>query len=207
MRGGDRAGIQKPTSGLRIHVLVSLGACVIAQIECEFMNSVANAGISNVTYNFGRMTAQVISGIGFLGAGTIIVTKRNEIKGLTTAATLWSTACMGIAVGVGFYECAMIMYILLIIILVFVSVLDKKYLKIPTSTALYLEVRKEAGLGDAIQYIHEIGWNVREVKEFPSGRPEVLAVRMDLESDQALRGDVSAIKLLSEQPDVLRLEM
>ena len=130
-----------------------------------------------------------------------------RLRGLTTAATLWTTACMGLAVGVGFYECALIMYILLIIILVFVSVLDKKYLKIPTSTALYLEVRKEAGLGDAIEYIHDVGWHIREVKEFPSGREDVLAVRMDLESDNALRGDVSAIRLLVEQPDVLRLEM
>ena len=194
-------------AGLRTHVLVSLGACTIALIECMFVYALNGDTSSRITYNFGRMSAQVISGIGFLGAGTIIVTKRNEIKGLTTAATLWTTACMGLAVGVGFYECALIMYILLIIILVFVSVLDKKYLKIPTSTALYLEVRKEAGLGDAIEYIHDVGWHIREVKEFPSGREDVLAVRLDLESDNALRGDVSAIRLLVEQPDVLRLEM
>ena len=68
-------------------------------------------------------------------------------------------------------------------------------------------MRKEAGLGDAIEYIHEVGWNIREVKEFPSGRDDVLAVRIDLESDNALRGDVSAIRLLEEQVDVLRLEM
>ena len=197
---GFERGIRQRAAGLRTHMLLCVGSASTMLVS-QFLY--ASYGVGDPA----RLSAQVISGIGFLGAGTIIVTRRNEIKGLTTAATLWSTACMGIAVGVGFYECAMIMYILLIIILVFVSVLDKKYLKIPTSTALYLEVRKEAGLGDAIQYIHDVGWNIREVKEFPSGREDVLAVRMDLESDNALRGDVSAIRLLVEQPDVLRLEM
>ncbi len=116
-------------------------------------------------------SAQVISGIGFLGAGTIIVTRRNQVKGLTTAATLWATACMGLAVGVGFYECALIMYVILIFILLLVNVVDTKFLKVPTSTALYLEVEREVGLGIAIHFIHEIGWTVREIKEFPSGRP------------------------------------
>ena len=209
--GLDREMKGRP-AGFRTYMLVAMGAAatsILSQyltlmLSTQWAEDFALVGQKTDAV---RLGAQVISGIGFLGAGTIIVTKRNEIKGLTTAATLWSTACMGIAVGVGFYECAMIMYILLIIILVFVSVLDKKYLKIPTSTALYLEVRKEAGLGDAIEYIHDVGWHIREVKEFPSGREDVLAVRMDLESDNALRGDVSAIRLLVEQPDVLRLEM
>lgn len=154
-----------------------------------------------------RLSAQVISGIGFLGAGTIIVTRRNQIKGLTTAATLWATACMGLAVGVGFYECALAMYVILIFILLLVNVVDTKYLKIPTSTALYLEVRRDVGLGNAIHFIHEIGWSVREVKEFPSGRPDILAVRLDLESEQAMRGDISTMVLLKEQEGVVRLEM
>ena len=150
---------------------------------------------------------QVISGIGFLGAGTIIVTRRNQVKGLTTAATLWVTACMGLAVGVGFYACALIMYLILIFILLLVNVVDTKYLKIPTNTAIYIEVKREAGLGDVIHFIHEIGWSVRDVKEFPAGRPEILAVRMDLESDQAMRGDLDTLHLLNEQPSVLRLEV
>ena len=82
----------------------------------------------------------------------------------------------------------LLMYVILIFILLLVNVVDTKYLKVPTSTALYLEVRRDVGLGDAIHFIHEIGWNVRDIKEFPSGRPDILAVRMDLESDQALRG-------------------
>jgi hypothetical protein len=55
-----------------------------------------------------RMGAQVVNGIGFLGAGTIIVTRRNQIKGLTTAAGLWTSAGVGLALGIGFYEAAFI---------------------------------------------------------------------------------------------------
>ena len=206
--GVEREYKNRP-AGMRTHVLVCLGACTVALLESSFIADVNSAAevSSAVTYNFGRLSAQVISGIGFLGAGTIIVTRRNQVKGLTTAATLWVTACMGLAVGVGFYACALIMYLILIFILLLVNVVDTKYLKIPTNTAIYIEVKREAGLGDVIHFIHEIGWSVRDVKEFPAGRPEILAVRMDLESDQAMRGDLDTLHLLNEQPSVLRLEV
>lgn len=184
----------------RTHMLLCVGAASTMLVSQYIY---ASYGVGDPA----RLSAQVISGIGFLGAGTIIVTRRNQIKGLTTAATLWATACMGLAVGVGFYECALAMYVILIFILLLVNVVDTKYLKIPTSTALYLEVRRDVGLGNAIHFIHEIGWSVREVKEFPSGRPDILAVRLDLESEQAMRGDISTMVLLKEQEGVVRLEM
>lgn len=197
---GFERGLRQRAAGLRTHMLLCVGAASTMLVS-QYMY--ASYGVGDPA----RLSAQVLSGIGFLGAGTIIITRRNQVKGLTTAATLWATACMGLAVGSGFYECALVMYVLLIFILLLVSILDNKYLKIETSTAIYLEVRREAGLGDAIRFVHEVGWTVREIKEFPSGRPDVLAVRMDLESDQAFRGDISTIQLLREQESVIRLEM
>ena len=90
-------------AGLRTHVLVSLGACIIALTECMFMHDLDSAANAHITYNFGRMTAQVISGIGFLGAGTIFMSER-KISGLTTAASVWSIACLGVATGYGYYQ-------------------------------------------------------------------------------------------------------
>ena len=197
---GLERGFRQRAAGLRTHMLLCIGAASTMLVS-QFMY--ASYGVGDPA----RLSAQVISGIGFLGAGTIIITRRNQVKGLTTAATLWATACMGLAVGVGFYECALVMYVLLIFVLVLVSVLDNRYLKIPTSTALYLEFARAHGLGDAIAYIHELGWHVREVKEFPSGREGILAVRMDLESEDARRGDVEAIAQLRDRPGVVRLEM
>ena len=94
-------------AGLRTHVLVSLGACMIALIESIFIYGVDDMASSHITYNFGRMSAQVISGIGFLGAGTIFMQER-KIGGLTTAGSLWNTACMGLATGYGYYWMSLI---------------------------------------------------------------------------------------------------
>lgn len=95
-------------AGLRTHILVCVGACIVALIECLLVDQVygfSDAGQKGVTFTLGRLSAQVISGIGFLGAGTIITTKRN-IAGLTTAASLWAVACIGIAAGMGLYGLA-----------------------------------------------------------------------------------------------------
>ena len=99
--GTEREYKNRP-AGLRTHVLVSLGACIIALTECIFMHDIDNDTSVHVTYNFGRMAAQVISGIGFLGAGTIFMSER-KIGGLTTAASVWNIACLGLATGYGYY--------------------------------------------------------------------------------------------------------
>ena len=99
--GSEREYKNRP-AGLRTHVLVCVGVCIIALIECLFIHGLNGATSDNITYNFGRMSAQVISGIGFLGAGTIFMTER-KIGGLTTAASVWNIACLGLATGYGYY--------------------------------------------------------------------------------------------------------
>lgn len=96
--GFERGRSGRP-AGLRTHILVCLGA-VLAMMTNQYIYE--EFGVSDPT----RMAAQVISGIGFLGAGTILVTGRHQVKGLTTAAGLWATACMGLAIGIGFYKAA-----------------------------------------------------------------------------------------------------
>jgi len=71
-----------------------------------------------------RLGAQVISGIGFLGAGTIIVTRRSQVRGLTTAAGLWAAACLGLAIGIGFYEGAIIVGIVIFLIMTLFKNID-----------------------------------------------------------------------------------
>ena len=116
--GCEREHKNRP-AGLRTHVLVSLGACTIALIECIYMHDANNITTVPVTYNFGRMSAQVISGIGFLGAGTIFMMER-KIGGLTTAASLWNVACLGLATGYGYYwrsiiGCVLVLGVLMIL--------------------------------------------------------------------------------------------
>lgn len=116
--GSEREYKNRP-AGLRTHVLVCLGACLIALTESIFMHDVDDAVSVHVTVNFGRMSAQVISGIGFLGAGTIFMSER-KIGGLTTAASLWNIACLGLATGYGYYwmsvlGCLLVLCVLLVL--------------------------------------------------------------------------------------------
>ncbi len=95
-------------AGFRTHLLVSVGACIFTLIELEGIDRIIQFSLANeeirqsVNVSVHRLTAQIVTGIGFLGAGTIIVTKRS-IRGLTTAASIWVCAALGMGSGYGHY--------------------------------------------------------------------------------------------------------
>ncbi len=115
---GIEREIKSRPAGMRTHILVCLGACTISLIESCFIAglSASDSG-SNIAYSFGRLSAQVVSGIGFLGAGTILFSER-KVTGLTTAASLWNTACLGIAIGFGYYVIAIVGSIFVFLVLI-----------------------------------------------------------------------------------------
>ncbi len=108
--GLDR-GLKKRGAGLKTHTLVCVSSALV-MLTGQFI--FITTGGSNY---IDRLPAQVISGVGFLGVGTIIVTGRNQIKGLTTAATLWACACLGLAIGIGFIDGTIIAFALTLFIL------------------------------------------------------------------------------------------
>ena len=99
--GIEREKSRRP-AGFRTHILVCVGACMTALIGLFVWNT-----MGDITDPM-RISAQVISGIGFLGVGTILVKEHDHITGLTTAAGLWTTAAIGIACGYGFYSAALV---------------------------------------------------------------------------------------------------
>ena len=113
---GIEREIKNRAAGFRTHIIVSIGACLIMLIGINGIGEVSN----DVGRDTARMAAQVVSGIGFLGAGTILQTK-DGVSGLTTAATLWLSAAIGLAVGIGFYEGALIATIICLVTLVSLS--------------------------------------------------------------------------------------
>ncbi|WP_164507394.1 MgtC/SapB family protein [Lacticaseibacillus songhuajiangensis] len=121
--GYDREHKNRP-AGIKTHMLVCVGACVIALIQKEIGFDALNIATANpklagvVRADDARLIAQVVSGIGFLGAGTIIVQHR-AIRGLTTAASLWTVAGIGLAVGMGNYQIAITSAIAVMLVLVF----------------------------------------------------------------------------------------
>jgi len=100
---GLERGIRNHPAGFRTHILVCVGACV-AMLTNEFVFDAVGAAGTDPT----RIGAQVVSGIGFLGVGTIFMAGRNTVRGLTTAAGLWASGTIGLATGIGFYLAAII---------------------------------------------------------------------------------------------------
>ncbi len=98
-------------AGFKTHVLVCIGSTLVMLTSQNIYINIAHE-----TGDVARMSAQVIAGIGFLGTGTIMVTGRRQIKGLTTAAGLWTSACIGLAVGIGFYSGAIIAAVIIFIL-------------------------------------------------------------------------------------------
>jgi putative Mg2+ transporter-C (MgtC) family protein len=92
-------------AGFRTHLLVSLGACVFTLVSAYAWTDWTFSTAQGVVFDPTRIAAQIVTGIGFLGAGAIIV-RGISVRGLTTAATLWVVAAIGMAVGTGYYEVA-----------------------------------------------------------------------------------------------------
>lgn len=117
---GYEREVSESNAGLKTHILVALSATIIALLQMEVIGYVRDLALAspdgpiNVSSDATRLIAQVVSGIGFLGAGSIIVTKRN-VSGLTTAASIWSVASIGIALGMGFYPLATAGFIFVIV--------------------------------------------------------------------------------------------
>ena len=117
--GYERESAHRP-AGFRTNILVCLGATLIVTFELYYHKI-----NPNVTDHL-RMAAQVVTGIGFLGAGTIIH-DRSNISGLTTAATIWVTAAIGMAIGGGFYYAAALTVVLALLSLRFFKILERHF--------------------------------------------------------------------------------
>ena len=131
---GLERGANKHPAGFRTHILVCVGAALAMltnQYIVDFFDGPADPS---------RLGAQVITGVGFLGVGTILVTGRYKIKGLTTAAGLWASACIGLAIGIGFYSGAIIAAALVFISLALLPKLEGLFYEHSQTLGLYVEI-------------------------------------------------------------------
>jgi putative Mg2+ transporter-C (MgtC) family protein len=122
--GLEREFTHRP-AGLRTHILVALGACVVSILGEMLFNHYHALGASP---DPARLSAQVITGVGFLGAGTIMK-EGASVKGLTTAASVWAVACLGIAAGFGAYGLTLLGMVLTIITLTIFEALQRKLIR------------------------------------------------------------------------------
>lgn len=149
---------ERRPAGLRTHILVSIGA-TLAMITNIYMCKIYN-GYTDPT----RLGAQVISGIGFLGAGTIIVTGKNKVRGLTTAAGLWACACMGLAIGAGFYSGAIIGCLFISAVTVALANIDKKINRNSRNITLYILVNSTKAASRLLQDIQSKNVKISDIE-------------------------------------------
>ena len=173
--GVNREHKRQP-AGFRTYMMVCMGAALsmvlgqyqYAMLETVWKEAQREVGmIADVT----RLGAQVINGIGFLGTGTILVTEQREVKGLTTAAGLWASACMGIAIGAGFYECVLVAFVLIFLCIRFLPILENYIIENARNMNLYVEFTSLDDVGSIISCIKAQDVHIYEV-ELSRGRAD-----------------------------------
>ena len=143
---GMERDVKHRAAGLRTHMLVCMGAAIVMMT-----NEYVVITYPDLDVDLTRMGAQVVSGIGFIGAGTILVTSENRIKGLTTAAGLWAAATLGLGIGIGFYEIALVGTLAIVAIVVFLRPLKQFIQERTRESDVHLIVHSENGLSDFIK--------------------------------------------------------
>lgn len=163
---GLERGMKNRPAGLRTYMLVCVGACLI-MLTNQYIYQFTGAGDPM------RLGAQVVSGIGFLGAGTIIVTKHNQIRGLTTAAGLWASAGVGLALGIGFYEAAMTASVGIYVILSILQRWEHRLHKKMRLLDVYIELDNTISLHEFTQNIRALSLKIEGVHFEPDTSLEI----------------------------------
>ena len=182
--GLDR-GRKRRAAGFRTYMIVCVGAALTMLISQHMYYRGYATDIS-------RLGAQVVNGIGFLGAGTIIVTGRQQIKGLTTAAGLWASACMGLAIGAGFYFGAIIGFLLVILTMTLLSALESKLVSSSRNINVYVEYNLNSDIGEIIDGIKKLGVKIYDV-EIKSSKSADSAYPSSIVSLRLPKGMVHAV--------------
>ena len=159
---GMERGMKNRPAGLRTYMLVCVGSCLIMMTN-QYIYQLTGVGDPV------RLGAQVVSGIGFLGTGTIVVTRRNHIKGLTTAAGLWAAAGVGLALGIGFYEAAIVAGGAIFTVMTLMQSLDSRMHSSTRMLEIYVELSGEVTLGAFIQSIRELDIEITDIQNDGEG--------------------------------------
>ena len=170
--GIEREHKRRP-AGFRTHILVCIGAA-LTTITSQYLYLEMN-----LFTDLARLGAQVIAGIGFIGAGTIIITRRRQVKGLTTAAGLWASAIVGLTLGAGYFEAGLIATGLILLVELLLSRFEWFIMSTTRDLNLYVEYREtgpadgedatEGTLGAIVAYLQEHRVNVGDLQITKSG--------------------------------------
>ncbi len=154
--GLERSRKNRP-AGFRTYMLVCLSSTLVMMTNQYILSWYGGTDPA-------RLGAQVISGIGFLGAGTIIVTSRSQVRGLTTAAGLWAAACLGLAIGIGFYEGAVISAIVIILIMTFFKRIDNFLVSTNRNMTIYVSFPSIESFDNFIDFCKKLNIKITDIE-------------------------------------------
>lgn len=197
--GLDR-GLKNRPAGMRTYMLVCVGSCIV-MLTNQFIYQSTGTGDPV------RMGAQVVSGIGFLGAGTIIVTRRSQIKGLTTAAGLWAAAGVGLALGVGFYFGAALGGAAIFGVMTLLHRMDNKLQRNARTIEVYVEMSQDFSVGDFLRELRTRNLELHELQR-EHDAPREQGVRAYLATLRAQRrtSHIELLEDLTKIPGILFIE-
>ncbi len=180
--GLERERKHRP-AGFRTHILICLGAAMTTLTSQYLFLSLRQFT------DIARLGAQVIAGIGFIGAGSIIVTQRRRVKGLTTAAGLWASAAIGLCFGAGFYEGGIIAALLILAVELLFSKLEYRIMDNAREVNLLVEYKDLASLNGVLRYMKEVDLKILslEILKSESNPANKNCVNIDLLIHRKLR--------------------
>lgn len=158
--GLERAA-RKQAAGLRTYILVGISSAMI-MITSQFLLESYGTG------DPARFGAGVLSGIGFLGAGTIMFTSKSQVKGLTTAAGIWAVACIGLCIGCGFYTIGFIVFGVILLALNVLPRIERLFIAKRGYFEIHIEFEERANLKTFVSLVREKGFKIIAVEHNPA---------------------------------------
>jgi len=199
---GIEREVRRRPAGFRTHILICMGSAI------TILTNLYLYQVMHLYTDISRMGAQVIAGIGFVGAGTIIVTRRQHVKGLTTAAGLWTASIIGLACGAGYAECAIFATLMVLFSELVLMQLEYRLVKHSSEANIYVEYRQPSTMQQLVRILRseKIPMNDMEVNRLsdPDGKPRYSAILTVRLSQEELENNV--IRRFQGLSDILTVE-
>jgi putative Mg2+ transporter-C (MgtC) family protein len=210
---GVSRNIKQRPAGIRTYMLVCIGAILtmtLAQFEDQMLKTLWNPTYLKIGIglDLSRYGAQVINGIGFLGAGTIILSGNNKVKGMTTAAGLWASGCMGLALGAGFYEGAILGFTILFVCLLLLPRIEDSILLNSKNMNVYIEFSSIKSLKHVIELTKSLNISIFEVDVINNFTTQnaLMGANFYMQLDSNNRKHSEVIMALSEFDEIVNVE-
>lgn len=160
-------------AGFRTHIIVCVSSCAImlTNLHLHFQY-----GLGDLT----RMPAQVVSGVGFLGAGCILITRQRRFKGVTTAAGLWSAACLGLCIGAGAYLISIFVLVTTLLTMTVFQEIENRFLARARYMRFYMELESASAITEILKYLRAHGMRVYDVDMVDRRFDSNVAIVIDL---------------------------